>query len=150
MTHRYVFGDLYKNKCAFVTGHTGFKGAWLAHWLLGLGARVQGFSLPPSTSPSLFEQLGLAGRLHHEIGDVREAAVLHRVIQQAQPDFVFHLAAQALVRRSYAEPVETYATNVMGTVHVLESLRDLGKPCAAVFTTADNCSRLWTTCRVKS
>ena len=140
-----MFGNAFRNRTVWLSGHTGFKGAWLAEWLLQQGATVHGYALPPATTPSLFEQLALAGRLRHEIGDVRDAAAVCRSIRQAQPDFVFHLAAQPLVRQSYAEPVETYAVNVMGTVHVLEALRALQKPCAAVLITTDKCyeNREW-------
>jgi CDP-glucose 4,6-dehydratase len=115
--------EIYSGKRVWLSGHTGFKGAWLAEWLLDLGAEVHGFALPPATEPSLFEQLGLADRLHHEIGDIRDADAVRRSIAAARPDFVFHLAAQPLVRLSYDIPVETFATNVMGTVHVLDALR---------------------------
>ena len=140
-----MFGGAFSGKSIWLSGHTGFKGSWLATWLLRLGARVHGFSLEPPTDPSLFEQLGLASQLHHEIGDIRDAAAVERSIQSAAPDFVFHLAAQPLVRLSYEQPVETYATNVMGTVHVLDSLRRLERPCAAVFATTDKCyeNREW-------
>jgi len=134
-----MFARAFQNKSVWLSGHTGFKGAWLAEWLLQLGANVHGFALPPNTSPALFDQLGLAGRLGHELNDIRDAAAVARSIHQAQPDFVFHLAAQPLVRESYATPVETYATNVMGTVHVLDALRALRKPCAAVCITTDKC-----------
>lgn len=113
----------FSGKKVLVTGHTGFKGSWLCEWLLLLGAKVTGFSLEPSTSPSLFRQLKLEGRIDHVIGDIRDAEAVRRVVEKTGPDFVFHLAAQPLVRLSYSEPVETYATNVMGTVHVLEALR---------------------------
>lgn len=128
-----------------MTGHTGFKGSWLCEWLLLLGARVHGLSLAPEGSPALFDQLGLASRLEHHIGDIRDAALVRRIVGETQPDFVFHLAAQPLVRLSYDQPVETYATNVMGTVHVLEALRSLQKPCAAVLVTTDKCyeNREW-------
>jgi CDP-glucose 4,6-dehydratase len=140
-----AFGGLYRGKSVFVTGHTGFKGAWLAEWLLCLGARVHGFALPPSTQPALFEQLGLASRLHHENGDIRDPVAVKQSILAAQPDFVFHLAAQPLVRLSYEQPVETYATNVMGTINVLQALRELRKPCPAVMVTTDKCyeNREW-------
>jgi CDP-glucose 4,6-dehydratase len=95
-----VFGDIYHGKRVLVTGHTGFKGAWLAEWLLALGADVTGLSLPPPTSPALFDQLGLAGRLHHVVGDIRDLAVVRRVVEDFHPDFIFHLAAQSLVRLS--------------------------------------------------
>jgi CDP-glucose 4,6-dehydratase len=134
-----MFHDCYRAKTVWVSGHTGFKGAWLTAWLLDLGADVRGFSLTPPTTPALFDQLGLAARMHHELGDVRDLAAVQRSIASAQPDFVLHLAAQPLVRLSYAQPLETYATNVMGTVHVLEALRGLQKPCAAVCITTDKC-----------
>ncbi len=140
-----MFADVFCNRSVWLSGHTGFKGAWLAEWLFECGATVYGFALPPNTKPALFEQLGLLERVRHEINDVRDAAAVQRSIQQAQPDFVFHLAAQPLVRLSYAEPVSTYATNVMGTVHVLDALRSLKKPCAAIFVTTDKCyeNREW-------
>ena len=118
-----AFGGIYRGKRVLVTGHTGFKGGWLAEWLLGLGAEVTGFALPPATQPSLFDQLGLASRLRHVVGDVRDLSAVRRVLEETKPDFVFHLAAQPLVRLSYDQPVETYATNIMGTVNVLEALR---------------------------
>lgn len=131
--------DAFAGKTVWLSGHTGFKGSWLAQWLLDLGATVYGFALEPHTSPSLFAQLDLEHRLAHEIGDLRDAATVNASIQRAQPDFVFHLAAQAIVRTSFTEPVATYATNVMGTIHVLEALRTLDKPCAAVLVTTDKC-----------
>jgi len=130
---------LYTGKTVWLSGHTGFKGGWMAAWLLELGAKVHGFALPPSTTPSLFEQLCLKERLHHEPADLRDAAAVERSIQGAKPDFVFHLAAQAIVRTSFEQPVGTYMTNVIGTIHVLEALRKLEKPCSAVFVTTDKC-----------
>lgn len=140
-----MFRDAFRNKTVWLSGDTGFKGSWLAHWLLLMGARVQGFALPPATNPALFEQLGLATRLEHMDGDIRDAALVRKSIEAAQPDFVFHLAAQALVRLSYDQPLETYATNVMGTAHVLEGMRQLKRPCAAVIVTTDKCyeNREW-------
>ena len=140
-----MFAQAFRNKTVWLSGHTGFKGAWLAQWLLELGADVHGYALEPATEPALFDQLGLARRLHHQIADLRDAAAVKQSIHAAQPDFVFHLAAQPLVRLSYEQPVETYATNVMGTIHVLEALRDLKKPCAAVLITTDKCyeNREW-------
>lgn len=140
-----AFSNAFVDKTVLVTGHTGFKGSWLCEWLLLLGARVHGLSLEPEGSPALFEQLALAPRLQHQIGDIRDAALVRRTIQEIQPDFVFHLAAQPLVRLSYQQPVETYAANVMGTVHVLDALRTLTKPCAAVLVTTDKCyeNREW-------
>jgi CDP-glucose 4,6-dehydratase len=140
-----AFADTYRGKKVLVTGHTGFKGAWLAEWLTSLGAEVTGFSLPPPTKPSLFSQLDLSRRIQHVEGDVRDLAAVERVIGAAEPAFVFHLAAQPLVRLSYREPVETYATNVMGTVNVLEAVRRHGRPCALVAITTDKCyeNREW-------
>lgn len=134
-----MFADIFQDKTVWLSGHTGFKGAWLAQWLTQLGAHVHGFAQPPATSPSIFKQLGLAGKIGHEIADVRDAEATKQSIVDIQPDFVFHLAAQALVRYSYEHPLETYATNVMGTAHVLEALRLLKKPCAAVIITTDKC-----------
>ncbi len=135
----------FSGKRVWLSGHTGFKGSWLAHWLLDLGADVHGYALQPATRPALFEQLGLDQRLRHEVADLRDAASVARSIQAVRPDFVFHLAAQAIVRTSFDEPVETYATNVMGTVHVLEALRRLEHDCAAVLVTTDKCyeNREW-------
>ncbi|MDB6123142.1 MAG: CDP-glucose 4,6-dehydratase [Pedosphaera sp.] len=140
-----MFGDSFRNKTVWLSGHTGFKGSWLAHWLLSLGAKVHGFALPPNTQPALFEQLALSNRLSNEFGDIRDAALVKKSILNAQPDFVLHLAAQPLVRLSYQQPLETYATNVMGTAHVLDALRSLAKPCAAVMVTTDKCyeNREW-------
>lgn len=134
-----MFAGQLKGKTVWLSGHTGFKGAWLARWLIQLGAQVHGFALPTTTTPSLFEQLNLAQKLEHEIGDVRDLAAVKCSMLRVQPDFVFHLAAQALVRYSYDFPLETYATNVMGTAHVLEAMRSLQKPCVAVLITTDKC-----------
>jgi len=140
-----MFGGLYAGKRVLVTGHTGFKGSWLCEWLLGLGAEVTGYSLQPPTQPALFEQLGLAGRLRHIVGDIRDLPGLSRALTEARPDFVFHLAAQTIVRDSYVKPVETFMVNLMGTVHFLETLRSVSHPCAAVFVTTDKCyeNREW-------
>jgi CDP-glucose 4,6-dehydratase len=134
-----MFADSFQGKTVWLSGHTGFKGAWLARWLVQLGARVHGFAQPPATTPSFFEQLGLADKIGHEIGNVRDSDAVRKSLLRVQPDFVFHLAAQALVRYSYEHPLETYATNVMGTAHVLEALRSLQKKCAAVIVTTDKC-----------
>ncbi len=134
-----MFANTFQGKTVWLSGHTGFKGAWLARWLVQLGARVHGFAQPPATTPSVFEQLSLAEKIEHEIGDVRNAGAVKKSLLRVQPDFVFHLAAQALVRYSYEHPLETYATNVMGTAHVLEGLRSLEKKCAAVIVTTDKC-----------
>jgi CDP-glucose 4,6-dehydratase len=133
------FADIYRGKRVLLTGHTGFKGSWLAEWLLALGAEVTGFASPPATQPALFEQLGLAPRLRHVVGDVRDLTAICKVVKDTRPDFVFHLAAQPLVRLAYEQPVETYATNVMGTVNVLEALRLARRPCVVVAVTTDKC-----------
>ena len=133
--------EAYKGKRVFVTGHTGFKGSWLCEMLLATGAEVYGFALKPPTKPALFSQLKLAKRVKsHEIGDVRNLAALTAAVRAARPDFVFHLAAQPLVRLSYKEPVETFETNVMGTVNLLEAVRRCaGKQCSVVCVTTDKC-----------
>jgi CDP-glucose 4,6-dehydratase len=122
-----------------VTGHTGFKGSWLSLWLTQLGAQVFGVSLNIPTAPSHAEAAGLAGRLHDYRLDIRNGGALKTLVEEVQPDFVFHLAAQALVRRSYADPIESWQTNTMGTINLLEALRGLSKPCVAVFITSDKC-----------
>lgn len=131
--------SFWTNKKVFLTGHTGFKGSWLSFWLLQMGAKVVGLSLEPNTNPSLFNQLGLADHVTHHIGDIRDSDLVNRLITQSQPDVIFHLAAQPLVRRSYLEPVETWSTNVMGTIHILEALKSLNNPCAGIFITTDKC-----------
>ena len=122
-TNQELLTKAFRGKRVWLSGHTGFKGSWLSEWLLQLGAVVHGYALAPDTTPSLFDQLGLAGRLEHEVADIRNAEAVSKSIHSFQPDFIFHLAAQPLVRRSYAIPVETYETNVMGTINVLEALR---------------------------
>jgi CDP-glucose 4,6-dehydratase len=140
------FCNIYRGKRVLVTGHTGFKGSWLAEWLLDLGAEVTGLALPPDTTPALFDELGLATRLRHCCGDIRELSTVREAVESTCPDFVFHLAAQPLVRLSYEKPVETYATNVLGTVHVLEAVRLARRPCTVVAVTTDKCyeNREWT------
>lgn len=133
------FGGAYDAATVLVTGHTGFKGSWMCEWLLALGARVSGLALKPETEPALFAQLGLASRVSHRLGDIRSADTVREVICDTQPDFLFHLAAQPLVRRSYREPDATWETNVQGTIHVLQALRELKKPCAVVIITTDKC-----------
>jgi CDP-glucose 4,6-dehydratase len=139
------FGAAFRGKKVVVTGHTGFKGAWLSEWLLALGADVTGFSLAPNTTPSLFNQLGLSKRMTHVIGDIQDARAVRKTLIKAKPDYVFHLAAQPLVRDSYDRPLETFNVNVIGTAHVLETLKDFKKPCAGVFITTDKCyeNREW-------
>lgn len=122
----------------FLTGHTGFKGAWLALWLSELGAEVTGFALAPE-EPSLFRQIGLGTLVTHIEGDIRDAALVDRIMAEAQPEVVFHLAAQPLVRLSYEQPRETFATNVQGTAHVLDACRRVAGLKAIVAVTSDKC-----------
>jgi len=124
-----------------LTGHTGFKGSWLALWLHRLGAQVIGLSLPAATAPSLFELTRLSESIDHRICDIRDAAALKAQVHQARPDVVLHLAAQALVRASYRDPVDTFATNVMGTAHLLDALRGLDSVRSAVIVTTDKVYR---------
>lgn len=133
--------DFYQGKKVLVTGHTGFKGSWLAAWLKRLGAQVIGFALPPETEPNLFTvaEIGDGGHVESIFGDVRELATLSAVVRQHAPEIVIHNAAQAIVRRAYRQPVETYATNVMGTVHVLESVRHAPSVRSVVIVTSDKC-----------
>lgn len=120
-----------------ITGHTGFKGSWLCHWLLRKGADVAGLALAPDTTPALFDQLGLAERMDHAVGDIRDADLVAFRVSEIQPDVLFHLAAQPLVLQSYVDPIGTWGTNVMGTMHVLEAARQLTKPCSLVVITTD-------------
>jgi CDP-glucose 4,6-dehydratase len=120
-----------------LTGHTGFKGSWLALWLLELGAKVTGFALAPETDPSLFVQLELEHRFEDCLGDIRDAALLTDLVAETRPEVVIHLAAQPLVRRSYADPLGTWATNVQGSLNLLEALKPLQHPCAVVMVTTD-------------
>ncbi len=136
-----TFLKSFAGKRIFLTGHTGFKGSWLSEWLLGLGGEVWGFSLPPPTTPSLFNRLALKGRLNHRQGDIRDAAALKRALWAARPDYVFHLAAQPIVGAAHQDPKGTWETNVMGTINLLEALRSLRRPCAAVMVTTDKVYR---------
>ncbi len=136
-----MFSDIYRGKRVFITGHTGFKGSWLTAWLLGLGAEVTGFSDIVPTTPSNFETLGLAGRIRDLRGDVRDRAVVERAVRESEPDAVFHLAAQALVRASYREPARTFETNALGTLNVLEAVRNAPSARAVVCITSDKCYR---------
>jgi CDP-glucose 4,6-dehydratase len=140
-----VFNDFFRGKRVAVTGHTGFKGSWICEWLLGLGAEVHGFALDPEER-ALFTPLGLEKRIASDTrADLRDFAAVKNWIERTSPEVVFHLAAQPLVRLSYEAPVETFQTNVMGTVHVLEALRSLKRPVAAVMITTDKCyeNREW-------
>jgi len=122
-----------------VTGHTGFKGSWLSLWLGHLGAKVTGVSLGVPTEPSHFNAAALTEVLQDHRLDIRDGPALNALVREEQPDFVFHLAAQALVRRSYDDPLETWQTNALGTVNVLQALRELNRPCVAVLITSDKC-----------
>ncbi len=135
----HVFSDIYRDRTVVVTGHTGFKGSWLTAWLLKLGARVVGIANEVPTEPSHFRSAGLAAKMEDIRIDVRDRAEVASVVKKAQPDFVFHLAAQSLVHRSYREPIDTLAVNVMGTAHVLDALRQVQKPCTVVMITSDKC-----------
>lgn len=128
-----------------LTGHTGFKGGWLAVWLQMLGAEVRGFALPAATQPSLWGETGLEGRVAGDLADIRDAQAIARAVQSFQPELVLHLAAQPLVRESYRKPVDTYATNVMGTVHLLEAVRLCPSVRAVLVITTDKCyeNREW-------
>jgi CDP-glucose 4,6-dehydratase len=129
--------ETYAGRSVFVTGHTGFKGSWLAEWLATLGAAVTGFALAPPTEPNLFDGLGLGARINHVVADVREAEALSDAVQAVQPEVVFHLAARALVRRAYEQPTDTFGTNVMGTVNLLEAVRSCPSVRAVVIVTSD-------------
>ena len=131
--------SFWRDKRVFLTGHTGFKGAWLALWLSDLGAKVTGYSLAPPTEPSLFEMTGIKDKLQHIEGDVRDLEKLSACIASSRPDVVLHLAAQSLVRYSYQSPVETFDTNVMGTVKLLEAVRQAGGARAVICVTSDKC-----------
>jgi CDP-glucose 4,6-dehydratase len=129
----------WKGRRVFVTGHTGFKGSWLSIWLNALGADVTGYALNPPTRPSLFEQAKVAALVKSITGDIRDFSKLKAAVAESSPQTIIHLAAQSVVRRSYEDPIETYSSNVMGTVHLLEAVRQLGQPCAIVNVTSDKC-----------
>lgn len=132
--------EIYKDKKVFLTGHTGFKGSWLAIWLTQLGAKVCGYSLAPNTKPSMFEELGVSQKIEKSvIGDILDEEKLAKTMNEFQPDIVFHLAAQPLVRLSYHEPVMTYKTNVIGSLNVLEAARHCKSVKAFVNVTTDKC-----------
>jgi CDP-glucose 4,6-dehydratase len=128
-----------RERRVLLTGHTGFKGAWLSAWLQTLDAETSGFALDPPTDPSLFEQLGLSRRMRDLRGDVRDPSAVAAAVEAARPEVIVHMAAQALVRPSYASPRETFDTNVMGTVNVLDAVRRSGRPCAVLVVTSDKC-----------
>ena len=129
----------YAGKRVFLTGHTGFKGAWLTLWLKQLGAEVIGYALAPDQSRGVFLAAGVGDACEHHVGDIRDSKTLRAAVVAARPELVFHLAAQALVRQSYQQPIETLDTNVLGTANVLEALKGLTKPVACVVVTSDKC-----------
>lgn len=137
--------SFWKGKKVFITGHTGFKGGWLSLWLQEMGAIVKGYSLPAPTTPSLFEEAKVWSGISTEEGDIRDFTHLREVIHNFKPEIVFHMAAQPLVRLSYHEPMETYSTNVMGTVYLLEAVKQVGGVKAVVNITSDKCyeNREW-------
>lgn len=135
-----MFNNIYENKKVFLTGHTGFKGSWLALWLNQLGAKVCGYSLAPNTVPSMFNVLGIENKIEKSvIGDILDNITLEKTMSEFEPDIVFHLAAQPLVRLSYSEPVLTYKTNVIGTLNVLEAARKCKSVKVFVNVTTDKC-----------
>lgn len=137
----YPDSSFWRGKRVLLTGHTGFKGAWLALWLQRLGAQVTGLALAPATTPALFTLAGVAQGMDSHVCDVRDAAAVAAAVRAAQPDVLLHLAAQALVRPGYAAPLDTFATNVMGTAHVLDALRGLDSVRVAVVVTTDKVYR---------
>ena len=134
-----MMNDFWSGKRVFVTGHTGFKGTWLCHWLCELGAEVTGYSLTPPTQPSIFELSGLESRIHSIIGDIRDEDKITKAMADAKPEIVLHLAAQPLVLESYDDPIGTYMTNVIGTARVFEAIRKTGSVKSAVNVTTDKC-----------
>jgi CDP-glucose 4,6-dehydratase len=137
--------SFWKDRRVFLTGHTGFKGSWLSLWLSTLGAKVVGYALDPPTSPSLYIQADVSRDLHSIVADVRDLPRLSSAIKEFEPEVVLHLAAQSVVRTGYESPVDTYASNVMGTVHLLEAVRTLKRKCVVVNVTSDKCyeNREW-------
>lgn len=129
----------YANKRVFITGHTGFKGSWLAFLLREIGANVMGFALPPATAVNHFDLLGLDKDVKHKVGDIRDAKLLRDTLNEFEPEFVFHLAAQALVRPSYDDPAATFSTNVIGSVNLLDAVRRCDSVRSLVYITSDKC-----------
>ncbi len=134
-----VAPDFWRGKRVFLTGHTGFKGSWLSLWLQSMGAHLQGYALPPPTQPALFEEAKVAQGMLSTVGDVRDLSHLTEAMRRFAPEIVLHMAAQPLVRLSYAQPVDTYATNVMGTVHLLEAARLTDSVRVVLNVTTDKC-----------
>ena len=139
MHNAHYLKKYFHNKKVFITGHTGFKGSWLAFLLNEMGANVMGFALPPATAVNHFDLLGLDKKIKHVVGDIRDASLLANTLNEFQPDFVFHLAAQALVRPSYEDPVVTFSTNVMGSVNLLDAVRQCESVRSLVYITSDKC-----------
>jgi len=133
------FWEIYKNRRVLITGHTGFKGGWLSVWLKEVGAKVIGYSLPPPTKPNLFEAINLKDKIEHIIGDIRDEKYILTIMEKYEPEFIFHLAAQPLVRFSYKEPKLTYETNILGTVNLLEAVRKTKSVKVCVIITSDKC-----------
>jgi len=134
-----MFGGIYNNKKVLITGNTGFKGSWLTIWLLKLGAKVYGISKDIPTEPSMFKELGLMKNIIHYEKDIRDLESVKQIIEEINPDFLFHLAAQSLVSISYSDPIETVTTNVLGTTNVLEALQQSNHNCVGVIITSDKC-----------
>jgi CDP-glucose 4,6-dehydratase len=137
--------EYWQDRRVFLTGHTGFKGSWLSLWLNLLGAKVTGYALSPPTVPNLFEQANIANLVHSIRADIRDFARLTSAIAECQPQVIIHMAAQSVVRRGYEDPIETYSSNVMGTVHLFEAVRQLKMRCVVVNVTSDKCydNREW-------
>ena len=131
--------SLFKGARVLLTGHTGFKGSWMSLWLTHLGAEVHGISIGVPTGPSHFVEADIQNKVTHKLLDIRDRETLTQLIERIQPDFVFHFAAQALVRRSYLDPVDTWSTNAVGTINVLEALRSIKHFCVAILVTSDKC-----------
>ena len=131
--------NFFKNKKVLVTGHTGFKGAWLSYYLYLLGSKVMGISLKPSTKPSLFEILNLKNKIDNNYINILEKKKIEKRILRFKPDIIFHLAAQAIIKKSYDFPLETWKTNLLGTIHILEAIRKQKKKCHCVLITSDKC-----------
>ena len=139
MNNNNVKKNFFINKKVLITGNTGFKGAWLSIWLHLLGAEIHGLSLNPPTEPSLFNEAKLSKIIKNNIFDIRDSLRVQNLIEKIQPDYIFHLAAQPLVKYSYTRPIETWQTNVIGTVNILDSLRLLNKECIGIIITSDKC-----------
>jgi CDP-glucose 4,6-dehydratase len=134
-----MFNNIFKSKKVLITGNSGFKGSWMTTWLLSLGADVYGISIDIPTKPSMFEALSLIKKITHFQEDIRNYQAIKEIIQKVKPDFLFHMAAQPIVVKSYKDPVATITTNVIGTTNVLEALREINHKCTAVIITSDKC-----------